>query len=104
MGYGACIFPLSFDGVLSLYSQEESGRMRIGEIACAHLSVHLPPFAFADLVAYEGVSRAMFRIISVIAVVECGRGIFPTWNRPQNFEGGGTQRSGLALLNPVLAN
>lgn len=75
--------------------------MRTGEIACAHLSTHLPPFAFADLVAYEGVSRATFRIISVIAVVECGRGIFPTWNRPRKFEVGGTQ---IALFNPIKAN
>ena len=44
--------------------------MRTGEIACAHLSIHLPPFAFAGWVAYEGVSRAMLRIKSVIAVVE----------------------------------
>ena len=75
--------------------------MRTGEIACAHLSTRLPPFAFADLVSYKGVSRAMFRIISVIAVVECGCGMFPTWNRPRNLDGGGTQRSGLALLNPI---
>ena len=38
-------------------------------IACAHLSVRLPPFALAGVVTYEGVSRAMLRTISVIGVV-----------------------------------
>ena len=43
--------------------------METGERASAHLSIRLPPFAFAGLVAYEGVSRAMLRTISVIGIV-----------------------------------
>jgi len=41
----------------------------MGESADAHLSVRLPPFACAGLVAYEGVSKAMLRTISVMGVV-----------------------------------
>lgn len=46
----------------------------------AHFSIHLPPFAFAGLVAYEGVSRAMLRIISVIAVVVSFQVVFQAIN------------------------
>ena len=66
--------------------------MQIGEIAGAHLSVCLPPFAFAGAVTYEGVSRTMLRTISVIGV----GGSFPSFCLKINLEGS------MAAVHPLL--